>query len=638
MFLSNSIMKKIQYLLFTVLVYLSAGCDQYLDVVPDNVATIDNAFTMRNNAEKYLFTCYRYMPGHGNITNNPAFTAGDEFWFYNPFIGFTAPGWNIARGNQNVVEPFLNYWDGVSQLFIGIRDCNIFMENIDKVRDMEDEEKARWIGEVKFLKAYYHFWLLRMYGPIPIVKENIPISADVEEVKVKRAPADECVKYIVELLDEAAASLPDEILNELTELGRATRPMALSVKALVLVTAASPLFNGNTEYAGFKDKDGRQLINPTFDPTKWQAAATSCREAIEACHAAGKKLYTFSQGISQFKLSPQTVTQMSIRNSVCERWNSEIIWGNTNSRSLTAQHNATPPGLDPTNVANGNTLGNLAPPIKIAEMFYSKNGVPINEDNTYNYNGRFSLRTAVAAEKYTIQTGYTTAVLHFDREARFYASLAFDGGLWYGQGRLDDNNQWLIQNKMGQLQSRVSVNRYSITGYWPKKLVSYENVIGTGNTYTVQQYPWPVIRLTDLYLMYSEALNEAEGPSAEAFKWIDLVRERAGLPGVEQAWTQFSKQPNKFSTKDGFRDIIQQERLIELAFEGHRFWDLRRWKRAHTELNKPVTGWDIDQKEAAGYYRERMLYNQTFLMRDYLWPIKDENLIINKNLVQNPGW
>ncbi len=626
-----------RYISFTIFVLILSSCN-YLDVVPDNVATVDNAFSMRNTAEKYLFTCYRYMPSHANITNNPAFTAGDEFWFYYPFLGFTAPGWDIAHGNQNVSDPVLNYWDGVSKLYIGIRDCNIFLENVDKVPDLDDQERLRWIAEVKFLKAYYHFWLLRMYGPIPIVRENLPISAGVEEVKVKREPVDDCVDYIVQLIDEAAPDLPEVVTDELTELGRITKPIALSVKALVLVTAASPLFNGNNDYTGFTNKDGVALFNTTYQEEKWVRAAEASKEAIGSCDSAGMKLYTFTQGVSQYILSDETKIQMSIRNSVCEKWNSEIIWGNTNSMAQSVQQNSTPPGLDPVNTGNTSTLGNLAPPIKMAELFYSKNGVPIEEDKTWDYAGRFKLRVATGNEKYQLQPGYTTAALHFDRESRFYADLAFDGGLWYGQGRLDDNNQWPIQCKSGQLQSRVSVNRYSVTGYWPKKLVNFENIIGTGSTYTIRQYPWPVMRLADLYLLYSESLNEAYGPSEDAYQWINLVRERAGLPTVQESWSQFSKYPDKYKTKEGFREIIQQERLIELAFEGHRFWDLRRWKLAQNELNKPITGWDIEQKDAAVYYRERVLYKQTFLVRDYFWPIKEDNLIVNTNLVQNPGW
>lgn len=632
-------MKEIKRIGIGVLLLLGISCNSYLDVVPDNVATVDHAFNMRNTAEKYLFTCYRYLPSHASLGDNPAFATGDEFWFSNSFLQFhSAPGWQIARGNQSIVSPILNYWDGVSQPFKGIRDCNIFIENIGRVPDMLDEEKDRWIAEAKFLKAYYHFWLMRMYGPIPIIRENLPISASVQEVRVAREPIDDCVAYIVELLDEAVVNLPDVISDELTELGRITKTIALSVKAKVLVTAASPLFNGNNEYVGFAGPDGRELFNQTYSTDKWQQAANACREAIDACHELGMKLYTFELGISQFSPSEETITQMSIRNSVTERWNSEIIWGNTNSTAVALQRQATPP-LDPTNSVNANTLGNMAPPIKIAEQFYSKNGVPIDEDVTYDYAGRFELREADEADKYHLQTGYTTVGLHFDREERFYASLAFDGGLWYGQGRLDDNDQWTIQAKLGQAQTRVSNNRFSVTGYWPKKLVNYENIIGAGNTYTIQYYPWPVMRLSDLYLLYAEALNELnEQPSDETYEYLNKVRERAGLPTVQDAWTNFSRQPDKFTTQVGLRSIIQQERLNELAFEGKRFWDLRRWKRAHIELNNLITGWDIDQENPETYYRQRVLFNQTFMMRDYFWPIRESNLIVNRNLVQNPGW
>jgi hypothetical protein len=88
----------------------------------------------------------------------------------------------------------------------------------------------------------------------------------------------------------------------------------------------------------------------------------------------------------------------------------------------------------------------------------------------------------------------------------------------------------------------------------------------------------------------------------------------------------------------GLRDIIHQERLIELAFEGQRFWDLRRWKEAHIVLNQPIKGWDIEQLDASSYYKEVLLFNQTFRMREYFWPLSINELLINRNLVQNTGW
>src|SRR5690606_25193907 len=143
-----------------------------------------------------------------------------------------------------------------TSMWKGIRTCNTFLNNIHKARDLDSFERARWIAEVKTLKAWYHFYMMRLYGPIPIVDENISIYADPVEVKIYREPIDDVVNYIVGLLDEAIPDLPPTIENGITEAGRITKPAAAAIKALVLVTAASPLFNGNTDYASFQDERG----------------------------------------------------------------------------------------------------------------------------------------------------------------------------------------------------------------------------------------------------------------------------------------------------------------------------------------------------------------------------------------------
>jgi hypothetical protein len=272
----------------------------------------------------------------------------------------------------------------------------------------------------------------------------------------------------------------------------------------------------------------------------------------------------------------------------------------------------------------------------MAELFYSKNGVPIAEDKTWDYTHRFNLRKATHDDELYIKEGYTTAALNFDREPRFYANLGFDGGRWYGQGRFSDSDNVYVAAKFGQTANNHAWS-FSVTGYWPKKLVNYLDV-SNAQQVTVEAYPWPVIRLGDLYLLYAEALNEANGPGAETLKWINLVRERAGLKSVEESWSQYSKQPAAYQNQAGLRKIIHQERLIEMAFEGQRFWDLRRWKEAQQTLSQPVQGWNYTGKDEENYYQVRVLFNPSFKRRDYLWPIKESEIIINNNLLQNPDW
>ena len=631
---------------FLIIYVLAAGicfvsCKKYLDVVPDNIATIDHAFNMRQQAEKFLFTCYSYIPRHsavsGSANENPAISGGDELWFHNFYLPYS---WNIARGFQNVVNPYNNYWQGSmggKDLYQGISDCNIFLENIGRTPDLEQGERLKWIAEVKFLKAYYHFFLTRMYGPIPIKRMNLPVNAAPEAVRVYRDPVDSCFNYIVQLLNEAITDLPDRIANETDELGRITKPIALAIKAEVLVTAASPLFNGNADYANFKDNRGVSLFNTVYDPQKWSKARDACKAAIDACHAIGHKLYYYNQSVRQYTVPDTIRTQMNIRNAINEKWNAEIVWGNTNSMVDNLQIQSTPRGLDPALRASRSTLGNCGVPLKTAAMFYSKNGVPIEEDITWDYSGRFNLTQGTLANRYYIVNEYPTARFNIDREPRYYADLGFDGGVWYGQGKFNADDTWYVSSKKGDPAANIANDSYNSTGIWPKKYVNYVNVIQS-NTYSRENYPWPVVRLANLYLLYAEALNEVNGPSAEAYSFLDQIRARAGLNGIVASWSAFSSNPGKPSTKEGLREIIRRERTIELMFEGQRFWDLRRWKTAVEELNQPITGWDIEQVTPSGYYRERVLFQQTFSTKDYLWPIREVEIFANNNTIQNPGW
>ena len=637
--------KKIQFTIMMLLTFLGSGCSDFLDVVPDGVAVLENAFARRTEAKKYLYTCYSYMPEDGNPSIDASLW-GDEKWSMENAMhyDFVGHGSDIAKGLQNANAPILDQWD---HYYRALRDCNIFLEDVGGVPDLPDWEKKQWIAEVKFLKAYYHFLLLRMYGPIPIIRKNLPIDAPVEQVRVFREPVDDCFAYIVQLLDEAKGDLPLSIINPVEELGRITRPIAYALKAKVLVMAASPLFNGNTDQVTLvntKSKDKTPLFNQTWSLDKWKLAAQACKEAVDLCETElGMKLYEYP-GNAQYDLSDTIITQMSLRNAFCEKWNSEIIWANTQSNQSDVQF-LTTPKLDP-QYQNGSRISqSFCAPLKIGDQFYTAHGVPLEEDKTFDYETRFEISTAGAADQLYIHRGSKTANLHFNREPRFYAWIGFDTGVWYGQGKYDDSNPnelFYVQGRKGQLHGSIGPDFGPVTGYIPKKYVHFENVQNPGNdNYSVNVYPWPLMRLADLYLLYAEALNEADNTEVnrdEAIKYIDKVRSRAGLKGVEESWTNYSTNPGKFQSQVGLREIIHRERLIELSFEGHRFWDLRRWKEAMDAYRTPIESWDLEQREPQYYYRKKVIRNQTFGLKDYFWPISNGNLRINPNLEQNLGW
>ena len=450
-------MKKKIYLVLVILTSLSS-CQKYLDIIPDNIPTLEYAFDDRVRAERFLFTCYSYMPTV-TIPANPG-TYNDFVWSNDGVDFLPQYGYKVLRDGNNTASPVMNYWDGengATNLWQGIRDCNIFLENVDKVRDLEEYEKTRWKAEVKFLKAYYHYYLMQLYGPIPIVRENMPVSASSEEVKVFREPIDEVVDYIVQLLDEATPVLPLEIESEVSELGRITQPISLSVKAKVLVTAASPLFNGNQDYSTMIDKRGKQLFNQTEDPDKWVRALKACENALATCHLAGISLYQLPTigGISEATKKVLTVSQI-----VTDKWNSEQIWGIANFSSVTAEE-YTLPRLSGDHALF--TRMTIVPTLKMAEMFYSKNGVPINEDKGYEYNDRYKLTTVTRDHQYFLQENAFTAKLHMNREARFYGAMGVDAGLWYGLGRVIDTQQWPVNSSLNSSSGKQTIESFTPT-------------------------------------------------------------------------------------------------------------------------------------------------------------------------------
>jgi hypothetical protein len=653
-----AIVYRISFVLALTASLCTSSCN-YLDIVPDDIPTIDHAFRNRNEAEGFLYGCFSFLPYFAEGADNPALLGGDEIWYIDPVTGINPRLWYIARGNQGTSAPLADYWastqngydlNGGRPIFTGLSDCNIFLENIHKPFDLSEEERIRWIAEIKFLKAYLHFWLFRMYGPVPLIKENIPVSEKGEAVMRHRESVDDVVEYIVSLLDEAYEDLPPVIEAQITELGRPTQAIALALKAQVLTYAASPLFNGTaTEPPSFSlvDNRGIELFPQTYSPEKWQRAAEALKTAIDFAHENGHKLYDFreSNPTVATALSDETVKSMQVRGAVTERINNpEIIWGDYNSSTDNLQYACFQRMMGG---SNGLHRTSWAPPLHIVEQFYTKNGVPIEEDKDWAGIDPMELRTATSDERLYIKPAAKTLQLHFDREARFYASITFMDGRYFGNGRVTDGTSstslWYTGLPSGQLEM------HSSTGYLCKKLLSYLSAASAGDANLIpSRYAFPLIRLADLYLMYAEALNETGGntPDADVYNYVDTVRKRSGLKGVVESWKDHAvpAMQDKPLTKDGMREIIRQERMIELAFEGIRFWDLRRWKLAENYMNQTIRGFDIyaynsaDADAVENFYQPIDIFQLKFEKKDYLWPIRQNILLNNTNLIQNPGW
>ena len=246
--------------------FLFQACS-YLDVVPDETPDEKDAFQNPTMAERYLYSCYSFLPNPRHETASLDLMTADEVvtpWEHETFA-------NFPKGNYNASEPVISYWN---TLFGGIRRCYILLENIDAVPNMTEANLRIYKGEAKFLIAYYHFLLLKNYGPIPLIKGVMSIDMDKADFP-ERDSYDVCVQWISDLFDEAAGMLPAEQTS--TAYGRATSVAAKALKSRLWLYAASPLFNGNSEYyANFVSKvDGRHLISQTYSEAKWEKAASA---------------------------------------------------------------------------------------------------------------------------------------------------------------------------------------------------------------------------------------------------------------------------------------------------------------------------------------------------------------------------
>ena len=328
--MKKSILIRNVFLLFFTLMTFS--CEDYLDIVPDRTQEISLLFNRRESAFNALANCYSYLPKKDDIYASFV-VASDEV---TTPIQKEPNAIKLMKGEQSVSNPKMSFWSGFSggayqgSIWEAIRSCNILIDNIDLVIDMQQQEKNEWKAEAKFLKAYYHFLLLTYYGPIPIVDVNIPISADDSEVRIEREPFDDVINYIVETIDESILNLPLRVTGS-NDLGRVDQVIAKSIKSRVLLYSASPLFNGNAEfYSGFTNNDGENLFNLNYDVQKWQLAVDATEEAIMAAIGQGVSIYQYTGDIPTFDetnyINPFIKTQYDYRYVVTDPWNSELIW------------------------------------------------------------------------------------------------------------------------------------------------------------------------------------------------------------------------------------------------------------------------------------------------------------------------
>jgi hypothetical protein len=654
------------------------SCTEYLDVVPDNTMKIEDMFSTKKNAVQALANAYSFLP-HVDATHKSPWLLGDEYMgatMYETTTDRLYPIRVMRGGLQSVGNPILGQWSGsggAEALYRGINQTNIFIENIDMCGDLDETSIKDWKAQVKFLKAYYHFLLVQSYGPIVISDDVIsPEETDKEILFPKRSKIDDCFDYIIRLIDEAIPDLRASINSE-SDYGQVDRSVAVAIKARVMVTRARPFFNGNQSIFGdFLDFDEQPFFPLDYKAEKWQDAITAINEAITTCTTNGHGIYTYPNtkniygyDTADMRIAPGRIqTLYDLRFSTVDPWNIELIWGHSNIEQFEYYDNyerwgelqtAATPKLPNRPIYSGEgefeTKGNvfgsgnwLAASYRMTERFYTKNGLPITEDKTFDIDGKYNIITTPGIEDpgYAdivgiIQPGVQTVKLHLNREARFYTSMAVSGSYFRAQ-RYRINAIMFYGNDCGRGFGQEGERCYYATGIGVQKFVHPQS--SGGWPFRTIFFPYPIIRMADLYLMKAEALNEFSGPSKEVYDALNVVRRRAGIPDVEKVWADpnLARRPNVHTDKLELRKIILQERSIELAFEGSRYWDVIGYNLAVTEFSKPILGWNTLGVNAQSFFTLEGKQSRRFTATDYLWPIPLAEININANMKQNPGW
>ncbi|WP_018626861.1 RagB/SusD family nutrient uptake outer membrane protein [Niabella aurantiaca] len=651
-------MKFFNITVFALLLITVVSCKKYLDVVPDNTLKLEDIFDTKTDAWSALAKAYNYIPRDDN-THLTSWTLGDEWLGRLDLNSNTTQlrAMRIMRGLQSMTSPQLGLWSGTEggkPLYQGIRQTDVFLANIDKVRDMQDAEKNDWKAQAKMLKAYYMFLLVQHYGPIVIPDKMATPESKPEDLFLPRSKVEDCFQYILKLIDEAYPDLTERA--DANNAGQIDKMVAKAIRARILLFRASPFFNGNREYFGdFVDHDGQPFFPVEYKQEKWKEALDAIDEAITIAEANGHRLYNYTREPYNYDRaafaanSDNMKTLYNLRMVICDPWNEELVWGYSNidyynQGELAHSSNIRLPsgyeGVVNTAAFSWQWMGAS---YQMAERYYTRNGLPIDEDQTFDKSTMHEvLNTPGAADpEYAplagiMQPGAQTIRLYMNREPRFYANLGITGGYWRAHTQLIST--MMYSGTAGGFNSSVNQTDYFATGIGVQKFVHPESQSGAWQR-TIK-YPYPLIRMADLYLMKAEAMNEFSGPSAAVYEEINKVRRRAGIPDIQVVWSDPSlcRNPGKHLTKEGLRDIILQERSIELAFEGQYFWDMIRYKRAATVFSAPIRGWTHTGTNAASFFVLEDKQPRRFTITDCLWPIDLNEMNTNGKLIQNPGW
>lgn len=575
---------------------ITTSCEDYLDQAPEAAIKEDEVFSKFVTFQGYVEDIYQCVVDETlgtdaqmnwnfgddviedrgdaivSLFDQGNYMSGWTHWKSSQFWGDLS----FPNNNSSSAKGKKGYWQSG---WYGIRKANTALKNLSKLTAGTQEERDLIAGQAYFFRAYLHFEIMRSWGGVAYIDT---VFSPTDVIHLPRLSYRETAMRAAEDLRKAAELLPaswDETTAGQATLGqnagRVTKGAAYGYLGKNLLYAASPLMNGVS------------TGSYTYDEALCVQAAEAFNEVIKLADQGYHGLESWATYSDNF----YTLTrQMPIGKEIIfnnpvymyKRWD----YGESSLQAL------------------GGWGIYASPTANYVENFGMANGLPINEGDS----------------------GYDPQHPWDNRDPRFYYNIV-KGGDRLVQN-FDNVDTWAEFYVGGRHRNLTN----SITGYGHKKFtppVANKYDLGYGNNYF---YECPQMRLADVYLMYAEAVNEALGPNGSvgggltAVQAVNIIRNRATVPDVDA----------RFLTKDGFREIIRQERAVELAFESHRWFDLRRWHVSHLPQyrEKYVLEYDKDQT-----YFEKKLYSTIVFEDKHYWlPFPVGQVTLYPEFQQNPGW
>jgi hypothetical protein len=576
-------MRKFYILIFLCCATTLFSCKKagFLEQTQTSNLTEDAIFKDSVNTTAFLTNIYvkiGFSESATRFTNGGLDVASDEAEPYDN-SEVTTIGFANGSVDANTVSG-----DAYNTCYANIRAVNVLLKHLPQT-PFKPATKVEIKAEARFLRAWYYSILLKHYGGIALIGDTVYNYTD--KIPAARSSYADCVNYIVSECDQAGNDLP--LVQESLLYGRASKGACLALKMRVLLYAASPLFNddniiapGPTPQTLATNQDVKSLVGyPEYKKERWLDAENAALALLNGPYT----LYQDNTTEAGFGFQYGFTIRPSMEN----------IWQLMRGPNQDLENAYDPP-------SRGGKGGGF-PYQELVDAFPMADGKGIHDPgSTYDANNPYVGRDPRL--KYTVNRDQSTLIT-----ANSLTPTPIDIYTVNGKGTGVD-----------------AIYAGTKTGYYGNKMLDPKAV---PNSFSQTARCIPLIRYAEVLLSYAEAANEFEGP-AKAYDPIEKIRERAGL--------------NPFKLPAGLnqeqmRKVIQNERRLELAFEGHRFWDIRRWKLGQTQTLQ-MTGLEV-QRNASGVIQNLKhvdVRKHGFKTALYLWPIPSNEVAKSPLTLQNPGY